>query len=269
MSPSDVGLPAGTRRRTPGLRRAEVATLAGISVDYLVRLEQGRDRRPSAAVLAALANALRLSDEDREHLRQLASITHTAELCPSDAGVAARTVRPTVQALLDRFEPGPAFVLNRLSDVLAWTAGYDRLARPLGILDRDPPNLVAYTFGDQQARTAYPDWAAIADEQVGNLSVACHPGDAAAEELIEQLGAMGGAEFVDRWTARPVAHKRTGVKRLAHPDVGELRLAFETMQLPDPDEQRLVVYLPADDATAAALDELTGRRPGALRAVSG
>lgn len=268
LSPSDVGLAVGLRRRTPGLRRSEVATLAGISVDYLIRLEQGRDRRPSAGVLAALADALRLSEDDRDHLRTMAMITHTSELCPSEVAP-ARAVRPTVQALLDRLEPTPAFVLNRMSDLLAWTAGYDALVRPVGVLDSTPVNLLLFTFCDPRSHTAYPDWDAVADEQAGNLRVGTRPGDPEVEGLITRLAEVGGPAFTERWTARPVSHKRTGTTRLVHPEVGELRLAFETMQLPDQDDQRLVVYLPADDATAAGLDRLAGRHPGGLRVVTG
>ena len=266
-SPAAVGLPVGPRRRTPGLRRAELATLAGISVDYLVRLEQGRDRRPSAQVLMALADALRLGRDDRDHLRLLGTISLGPELCPGFTA-AARSVRPTVQTMLDMLEPTPAFVLNRLSDLLAWTRGYERLAGPIGILDGDPPNLIRFTFADHRARTAYPDWDTIADEQVANVQHACRPSDGEWAALLAGLESDGGRAFTDRWEARPVARRRTGVKRLVHPDVGELRVAFETMDLPDDDEQRLVVYLPADDEAAAALDSLNGRRPGGLRAVS-
>lgn len=268
ITPAEVGLPAGQRRRTPGLRRSELATLAGISVDYLVRLEQGRDRRPSTQVLAALATALRLGPDDLEHLRRLAIITSTGELCPSPVP-SARSVRPTVQAVLDRLEPAPAFVRNRLNDLLAWTSGYERMAGPIGILDSDRPNLVRFTFDDPRARVAYPDWADIADEQVSNLQATLRPDDPEAKELLDHLSRAAGSAFTDRWEALAVARRRTGVKRLVHPEVGELRLAFETMKLPDADDQYLVVFLPANEATAKALDRLTGRHPGALRAVSG
>ena len=125
VNPAEVGFPAGTRRRTPGLCRADLATLAGISVDYLVRLEQGRDRHPSPQVLAALAGALRFSSDERLHLRLLAKATSGDGqlLCPAAADPLARSVRPTVQALLDRLEPTPAFLANRLSEVLALTTG--------------------------------------------------------------------------------------------------------------------------------------------------
>lgn len=105
VSPAEVGLPEGPRRRTPGLRRAELATLAGVSVDYLIRLEQGRDTHPSTQVLAALAEALRLSDDDREYLWSLAVISNGGtELCCPQAKATARTVRPTVQAILDQLD---------------------------------------------------------------------------------------------------------------------------------------------------------------------
>jgi transcriptional regulator with XRE-family HTH domain len=266
LSPADVGLVVGPRRRTPGLRRAELATLAGISVDYLIRLEQGRDRRPSGQVLGALADALRLDADDRDHLRTIAAMSFGPELCPAAAGEPARQVRPTVHALLARLEPAPAFVVNRMTDLLAWTDAYDRLARPIGLLDAEVPNLAQFTFGDPRARTAYPDWEAVADQRVGDLRA----GDLSrggVDELVSRLSAEGGPAFSDRWSARLVVRKRTGVKRLLHPEVGELRVAYETLQLPDADDQRLVVYLSADDATGAALDRLTGRHPGGLRAV--
>jgi transcriptional regulator with XRE-family HTH domain len=264
VSPADVGLPVTPRRRTPGLRRAELATLAGISVDYLVRLEQGRDRHPSTQVLAALAEALRMNDDDLAHLRRLATVSQGTELCPT-LTPPARAVRPTVQGLLDRLEPAPALVLNGIADILAWTSTYARLAGPLGILDRDPPNLIRYTLLDDRAAVTYPDWARVADEQVANLRAGSRP-DPATQAFIEELAAAG-AEFTRRWDCQLVAAKRSGVKRIVHPEVGELRLAYETLQLPDADDQRLVVYLAHDEATSAALDVLAGRQPGVLRAV--
>lgn len=264
ISPVEVGLPVHSRRRTPGLRRAELATLAGVSVDYLIRLEQGRDTHPSTQILGALAEALRLDDDDRDHLRTLAAISSGTALCTAPMG-AAVTVRPTVRAMLDQLEPAPAFVLNHLADLLAWTQGYDRLARPLGILDGAVPNLVWFTFADDRARAAYPDWDDIADEQVANLHE-LRQCDGNTDALAARLAQAGGAEFTERWERRPVGRKRTGTKAISHPAVGLLRLAFETLELPDADRQRLVVYLPADAATSAGLERLAGR-PGGLRSV--
>jgi transcriptional regulator with XRE-family HTH domain len=267
LTPADVGLPSNNRRRTPGLRRSEVATLAGISVDYLVRLEQGRDKHPSAQVLAALAQALRLGPADLDRLRRFSILSSGKELCPA-ATPLSRSVRPAVAALLERMEPTPAFVANRLTDVLAWTTGYAHLVEALGVLDDPAPNLLRYTFTDPRARSSHPDWEAVADARIAHVQATCHEGDADVEALVASLTAVAGPAFTDRWAARPVAERRFGVERLVHPGVGDLRVTFETLQLPDADDQRLVVYLPADDATAAAFDGLTGRRPGGLRAVT-
>jgi transcriptional regulator with XRE-family HTH domain len=264
VTPAEVGLPTGARRRTPGLRRAELATLAGVSVDYLVRLEQGRDRHPSTQVLAAIADALRLSTDERFQLLLLAKCAAGGgELyCPS-AVPPAQSVRPTVRAILDRLEPTPAYVVNRLLDILAHTTGFARLAEPIGLLGGRSANLARYVFTDPRARHAYLDWDRTADRQAAHLRAA------GGHALADELTVIAGAPFTDRWTAVTALPARTGVERLAHPEAGELRLAFETLELPDAEDQRLIVYLPADDATAAALDHLTGRHPGALRAVTG
>lgn len=238
--------------------------LAGISVEYLTRIEQGRDTNPSSQVLAALADALRLDEDARDHLRILSLCAH-GELCPA-ALPPARSIRPAVQAILDRLAPAPALVLNDLTDVLAWTPTYERIGAPIGILDGDPPNLIRYTFTDPRARTTFPQWDRVAEEQVANLRAAGRP-DEHAQRFVDELRVE--PEFDERWSRRGVARKQTGTKLIAHPEVGELRLAFETLSLPDADAQRLVVYLPADDATGVALDRLAGRGPGRLHAVPG
>src|SRR3989337_1084905 len=164
ITPAEVGLPVGPRRRTPGLRRAELATLAGVSVDYLIRLEQGRDVNPSTQVLVALADALRLSAADVDHLHGLA-LSSRVQVCAHLTPVVARTVRPAVSAVLDQLEPAPAFVSNQLTDLLAWTEGYERLVRPLGLLDDAEPNLLRFTLVDERARAVYQDWEDVADQQ--------------------------------------------------------------------------------------------------------
>ncbi|WP_203907811.1 helix-turn-helix domain-containing protein [Rhizocola hellebori] len=267
VTPAQVGLPTSARRRTPGLRRAELAILAGVSVEYLTRLEQGRDRHPSMQVLAALADALGLSAQERLHLRGLAKVAGGGGgLICAGLEPPAREVRPTVQALLLRLEPAPAYVANRLTDVLAYTSGFERLAGPVGLLDADPPNLARYTFADTRARNAYPQWDLVADERAATLATAIGPDDPHRTELVDELTVVAGASFAARLAAATVPN-RTGTERFTHPQVGELRLAYETLDLPDADGQSLVVYLPADDATSTALDQLNGRRPGALRPV--
>lgn len=271
VTPADVGLPGGSRRRTPGLRRAELATLAGVSAEYLARLEQGRHRHPSPQVLAAFADALRLTTEERFRLRLLAKADNgeTHALRASAPTPPSRTVRPTVRALLDQLEPAPAVLLNRVGDVLAFTSGYEQLTRPLGLLDPDQPNLARYVFTDERARAAYPEWEQVADGHVASLKDVTLHGDPHAAELCDELTVTAGRPFADRLANSTGLPPRTGVERLAHPGAGELRLAYESLGLPDADGQRLIIHLPADDATSTALDRLNGRRPGALRVVSG
>jgi transcriptional regulator with XRE-family HTH domain len=268
VTPADVGLPAGPRRRTPGRRRSELATLAGVSVEYVTRLEQGRDRRPSPPVLSALADALRLSAGERVHLHRLTKSADAGFNCMGGA-VPARDVRPTVRALLERLEPAPAVLVNRLSELLAWTEGYERLVGPLGMLDGTPPNAARFVLTDDRARAAYPDWESVADEQVASLKQGPFRADPYMAALADELTVTVGTVFTDRVERLPGLPRASGVTRVVHPEVGELRLAYETLELPADDDQRLLVHVPADAASATALDALTGRRPGALRAVSG
>lgn len=151
-------------------------------------------------MLAALAEAVRLGEDDRDYLRRFSVVTTGRELCPVIAALAT-TVHPNVQRTLDRLEPSPAFVLNRVADVVAWNGAYERLARPLGILDDDRPNLACFTFAD--SRSLYPDWNLIADEQVANLRASTWIDDPAIASLFADLTETG-REFTNRWEARPV-----------------------------------------------------------------
>ncbi|MEE1760458.1 helix-turn-helix domain-containing protein [Streptomyces sp. SP18BB07] len=269
LTPAEAGLPAGFRRRTPGLRRAELATLAGISVEYLTRLEQGRDRNPSPKVLAALGDILQLATADRVLLhRLLREHGEDKDLCKAVNAPPERTVRPTLRALLESLEPAPAVLLNRMGDLVAWTQGYERYARPLGLLDGDPPNMVRYLFTDDRARAVFPGWDRVADEQVAHLRNESSLYDPHVTALADELTAAAGAPFSDRLAAVPAPPSRFGLEVVEHPEAGRLRLSFETLVLAD-EGRRLVVHLPADQSTATALDRLNGRRPGALRAVSG
>jgi transcriptional regulator with XRE-family HTH domain len=268
VTPAEVGLPAGPRRRAAGLRRSEVAALAGVSVEYVTRLEQGRDRRPSPEILSALADALRLTPGERAHLYRLTKAANPGFNCTGHTAP-AHTVRPTVRALLDRLEPTPAVLLNQLSDILAYTAGYERLARPIGLLDAAAPNLARFIFTDSRARSAYPDWDHIADEQVAALKQGPFRAYPPMAELADELAVAAGDAFTKRVDTVPGLATSNGVDRLAHPEAGILRLAYETLELPTDDDQRLIVHLPADAATAAALDRLTSHPPRPLRLVVG
>jgi transcriptional regulator with XRE-family HTH domain len=263
LAPEDVGLPRGARRRTPGLRRSELATLAEVSVEYLTRLEQGRDKHPSPEILGALADALRLPSDERFLLLRASKGTNGA--CAVDPP--AESLRPPVRALLDRLEPSPAVLLNRVGDVLAATSTYRRLLEPFGLFDDDHPNLLRFVLTEPRAREAFPDWGHVADRQVAALRMESVPGDPHVAELAAAMAVLAGAEFSDRFAAPLPARYRTATERMRHPEAGDLRLDVETLALPDADDQRLVVHLPADEATSDALDRLVGRRPGALRAV--
>jgi transcriptional regulator with XRE-family HTH domain len=252
-SPATVGLAADTRRRTPGLRRGEVAERAGISVEYLTRLERGTDRYPSGQVLAALADALGLSPDERVHLFRLIKASSGSACQASSVPMAPR---PTVLALLDRLEPAPALVVDVVGDVLAHTAGFRALAVPVGLLDEDRPNLVRYAFVDPRARAVFPEWERIADDRAAAVRAAADLGEPGAAALAVELSITVGAEFGDRYAAAGALPAATGVERWAHPVAGALRLAYETLVLPGIEEYRLLVYLPADEVTEAALDRV-------------
>jgi len=255
LQPADVGLPDSGRRRTPGLRREEVATLAGISIDYLVRLEQGRDTRPSAGVIAALADALRLDDDGLRQLSMLARVSEAAALCPA-AGSLTRAVAPTVTALLERLGTTPAFVVGPANDVLAGNGTWERLVQPLGMLEKAEPNLARYVFLHRDAPTVYPDWTVVADDQVARLRTASlRWGD--NERFVKLMDELHTAsDFVERWSKFATTEKRRGTTRILHPDFGYLRINYEVLLPDDVDEQRLITWLPADESTADAFARL-------------
>jgi len=253
--PRDVGLPVNGRRRTPGLRREEVATLAGVSVDYLVRLEQGRDGHPSGEVLVALADAMRMTEDERAHLYKLGAISNGAAMCPASTPL-VREVAPTVTTLLAGLHPTPAFVLGPAGDVLAWNDAWAAVAGPIGLLDEARPNIARYVFLDPRSRDAFPAWRTQADEQVGRLrrtATRWHED----EDLLALVAELRTApEFDVRWAAHPIDEKRRGGKQITHPTAGDLDLLVEVLAITDDTEQVLVTWLPADDVTAARLDGL-------------
>ncbi|MDG4824889.1 helix-turn-helix transcriptional regulator [Asanoa sp. WMMD1127] len=214
ITPGEVGLPAGRRRRTPGLRRSELATLSGVSVEYLARIEQGTDRRPSLQVLDALADALRLDTDDRALLR-LAAKTTAGVRCPRAADPAT-TVRAPVRQVVDSLDPTPAVLLNRLGDVLAWNPAYAKLMT--GLFDDDRPNLVRYLFTDPRAHHAFADWPAVATDQVAALKAAARTDDPHAEALAAELADRPA--FTARWSAPPSPTKAPDYEVLELPQDG-------------------------------------------------
>ncbi|MFF1568074.1 helix-turn-helix domain-containing protein [Streptomyces sp. NPDC058293] len=261
--PESLGLPDRGRRRSPGLRRLDLAARAGISVEYLTRIEQGRDRNPSVAVMNALADALSLDPPERNHLRYLAKITGGECSAHTRPAPPRRDVRPSVLETLRLLEPGIAMVTNRLGDILAHTSGYESVTSGTGLLDAHTPNLTHYLFTDPRARTFFADWDDVADEQVFDLWLA--PSIENSEWFTSELAPIASPDFTRRLNRHVVPQR--GALRLNHPSGCELRLLRETLELSS-DAQQLVVFLPADERTAQAVDQLRRLSPSRLRAIS-
>ncbi|NEW44942.1 helix-turn-helix transcriptional regulator [Nocardia cyriacigeorgica] len=254
IRPDDVGLPAGARRHVPGLRREEVAQLAGVSVDYVVRLEQGRGPRPSTSVLAALARALRLHDDDRDLLFRFAGSE------PPGADRIAMVVRASVLRLvLDRMVDLPALVLSAKSDVLAWNP---MAAALLGDFSRWPVarrNIIWHAFlGDGPHRVVMTpeDRDALSATWVASLHAARarYPADPGLDRLITELR-TGSPRFERLWDERRAGYMRNTRKTIDHPDLGRLTLDCDTLLVPDAD-QTVVVYSAAPGTPEAGALEL-------------
>lgn len=234
LDPADVGLTAGSRRRTPGLRREEVAALAGMSVDYYTRLEQSRGPRPSRQMLGALARALRLSGDERDHLFHL-----VGEEPPRAAG-ASTHVRPGLLLILDRLHDAPALVMTDYGDVLAQNA----LSAALSGEVEPGRNVVRRFFTAPQSEALFPaeDRAEHARSHVANLRAvtAARPDDPVPAALVAELLATS-AEFAELWEAHEVAVRRAATKRFLHPIVGMLELDCEFL-LSSEDNQLLLVH---------------------------
>ncbi|WP_040837452.1 helix-turn-helix transcriptional regulator [Nocardia brevicatena] len=249
LHPTDVGLPAGGRRRTPGLRREEVAVRAGVSADYLARLEQGRDTNPSASVVEALADALLLDDKERAVFGWLALTSSHAGRCPESTPAPDR-VPETIETILAALEPNPAFVLGRRLDVLGWNRAWAGFATPLGLLD-DPAevNLAHYTYTHPMARRVLRNWAEAADIFADALRRANlrWPGDPELRHTLEAL--RGHSDFDGHWRPQRPGTDMSGILRFDHPDHGRVDVSFEMMEADR--EQTLVIWL-VDRAHTAA-----------------
>jgi transcriptional regulator with XRE-family HTH domain len=260
LLPRDVGFPAGVRRRTQGLRREEVALLAGMSTDYYSRLEQQRGSQPSEQMVAAIARALRLEPDERDHLYRLAGYH-----APARYGASEKVHLATLR-ILDRLHDTPAQVVTDLGEILAQNrmavalygdqTGYSGLAR----------SFVWRWFTDPAARLVYPE-----DEhphhsrvQVANLRAAAarRGRDPFATELIESLRA-GSAEFAELWDRHEVAVRRMDTKRIVHPELGIIEVDCQTF-VSESEAQRLLVFTAAPGSHAAEQLELLARNAGIL-----
>ncbi|MFE3523152.1 helix-turn-helix transcriptional regulator [Streptomyces sp. NPDC059161] len=252
LDPRDFGLPSRRQaRRTPGLRREEVAELAGVSTDYVVRLEQGRGLRPSADVVEALARALRLAPDERAYLFNL------AQQRPRNADKAATTAAPQLARLVTDLSPLPAMLMNHRYDILAWNSEMTRLLLDFGTLPPSQRNAMWLCLMHPEIREFYVDRERVVREGVAHLRAAwaAHPQDQALTDRIAEF-ATADEEFARLWAERDIKVNGRGRKVLRHPDLGVIAVDFEVLvPLQDPD-QRLVIYRAADPESQSALDRV-------------
>ena len=254
IAPEDVGLPPASRRRTPGLRREEVATLAGVGVTWYTWLEQGRDINASPQVLAAVARTLLLDPHERDHLFRLAD-------APDGAGPADCTsIPPTAQLLLDKLDPFPACVRNARYDILAYNQTFDLLMGPLADLPFEERNSLWRMFTVQSCRAATLDWEEGTRRMVAEYRAAMaeHVAEPAWKCLVARL-TKASPEFAELWERHEVASPENLTKRFLHPEVGLLKLNYTHLWLGQRLGTRMTTYSPADDQTAERLRELYRR----------
>ena len=237
VRPEDVGLPGGERRRVPGLRREELALLAGVSADYYVRLEQGRDRHPSEQVLDALARALMLDADATAHLQELARAESVPRRRPRPR---VERVRPGLLRMMEAWPQSPAFITGRRMDVLA----ANRLADALYPVVAARGNMVRSIFLDRESSCLlYAQYEKVASETVASLraSAGSDVDDPALIELVGELS-VKSEEFRTLWARHDVRDKTSGEKQVRHPLVGELTVTYEVLTVNGAEGQQLVVY---------------------------
>ncbi|MBK3521119.1 MULTISPECIES: helix-turn-helix domain-containing protein [Streptomyces] len=256
LDPGRLGLPSHRRpRRTPGLRREEVAELAGVSTDYVIRLEQGRGLRPSAEVLAALARALRLNPSERDYLFDLAGRRR-----PGTTGGPTASAAPSLTRLVGDLSPLPAMLLDHRYDILAWNPEMERLLPGFETVPPSRRNAMWLCLLHPEMRGFYADREQVLRDGIAHLRAAwaAHPQDGDLSALIAEF-ATQDEDFARLWSEREVGVNGRGRKVLRHPVVGTITVDFEVLlPLQDP-ELRLLVYRPADDKSRRSLDRLYAR----------
>ncbi|WP_328303481.1 helix-turn-helix transcriptional regulator [Streptomyces sp. NBC_00435] len=240
LGPRDVGLVSHGVRRVAGLRREEVADLAGVNADYYARLEQGRERHPSPQVLDALGRALRLGPDTRAHLHRLAG-TPTADQ-PATAGIS-----PALRRLLDGFADDPAFVINATLDILAANPPAEALHSPFAPAD----NLARMVFLDPAGRDFYTDWNSTARATAAHLrqTSGITPDAPRLRSLVRTL-TVHSPDFARLWTTHEVLGKTQDTKRLNHPSAGPLTVTYQSFDVRAAPGQQLIVYQPVPDTSA-------------------
>jgi len=247
VNPQDAGLPSHTQRKVKGLRREEVAVLAGVSADYYARLEQGRETNPSAQVLDALSRALQLDTDARAHLHRLAGVV-------ADEGHTTDKVSPELRRLVSGMHDMPAFIMNSYLDLLATNALADALYEPFAPAD----NLARMAFLDPAAPSFYPRWNWVAQSTVGNLRLTADPTSARLGRMVAEL--TGNPVFEELWKNHEVRGKTQDAKEFVHPAVGPLKLTYHSFDVREAPGQFLVVYQAEPGPNADALKLLATSR---------
>ncbi|HYB22525.1 MAG TPA: helix-turn-helix transcriptional regulator [Solirubrobacteraceae bacterium] len=264
LKPEDVGLPNGGRRRTPGLRREEVAQLAGVGTTWYTWLEQGRDVRASLDVLEALARALRLDQAERTHLVQLGRGEE-----PPPCKSPAERVSPTLRRLIGNLGPNPAYIIGRRWDYLAWNDAAVVLLGDLGRIPRAQRNHAWLTFTDPARREMFTDWASSSRLLVAKFRAdsARNIGDPEFESLIAALRSSS-SEFARAWERHEVSRSAESRKDMRHPLAGMLSFSHAVFHPSEAPEQRLILYtpLPDNDTPAKLAGLLEAHRHAAQQA---
>jgi transcriptional regulator with XRE-family HTH domain len=253
LTPSDVGLPVGFRRRTPGLRREEVAMLADVGTTWYTWLEQGRDVRPSNEVLIALAAALRLDPTERRHL----FVLHDRPALERRPAGAEQVDEP-LRRMLDSLSGQPAYVLGRRWDILAWNRAAEVVFGPYGQLQGDERNTLHLIFADPDHRRLLVDWETVARASLAMFRADCarYAGEPDFERLVARLTRLS-PEFAQWWPQREVARPLAGQKRIDHPSAGRMLFEYSSFGVGDPPDMKLIVFTPLEDeGTARKLDRL-------------
>ncbi|MEO6085920.1 MAG: helix-turn-helix transcriptional regulator [Umezawaea sp.] len=250
ITPEQAGLPAyGGNRRVKGLRREEVALLAGVSIDYYVRMERGNLSGASESVLDGVSRALQLDEAEREHLYALA---RTADSGSRRRPAQPATVRPAVQQVLDAISDAPAWVRNGRHDIVAMNRLGRALYAPVLVEPRRPANTCRFVYLDPAAREFFVDWERVANDAAAMLRLEAgrNPHDRKLIELVGELSTRSEI-FRERWASHDVQYHRSGQKRLRHPVVGRLDLNFESMELPSEPGLTLNIYTAAPSSPTA------------------
>lgn len=265
LAPEDVGMPRGSRRRAPGLRRAEVAQLAGVSVDWYTWLEQGRPITVSIQVLESLVQALHLNTNEREHLFFLAH-----QQSPPERAMEPETVSPTLQHFLDRQGLSPAFVSGRYWDVVAWNEAARVVFGDFGQMTTLERNSVWRFFtSPEEHRQRLVDWEGHARRILAQFRASCgrYPGDPRLTALIHDL-MLRSPEFRAWWPDHEVLSTLEGLKTFNHPQAGDLTFEYLSFQVIDAPDLKVVVYSPLDDTdTPAKLSQLLSEAASLSRGV--